>query len=111
VSEHARNLSGGELQRLIAESELPVVADFWAPWCPPCRRLGPTVEQLAREFEGRVVVVKVNIDDDAAAPGSFDIRSIPALLFFRDGKLVERRSGAASHGELKDAVERLLETR
>lgn len=101
-------LEAAQLQQLISESELPYVVDFWAPWCPPCRRLAPTLEQLAQEFDGRLVVLKVNIEDDRQVTERFEIRSIPTLLFFRQGRLVNRHSGALTYVELKRLFEQLL---
>src|SRR5262249_5903551 len=107
VSENTKNVTSEALDQLIDESDRPVVVDVWAPWCPPCRRLAPTLEQLAQEFEGRIGVAKANIDEDPKAAGKLEVKSIPTLLFYRNGQLVDRRVGASSAPELKRIFEQL----
>lgn len=85
-------------------SPLPVIVDLWAPWCGPCRTLGPILEQLAVEFAGHCKLVKVNVDDAPALSQRFDAGSIPTLLFMRDGRVVSRRVGAAPADQLRDWV-------
>lgn len=82
--------------------ESPVaVVDFWAPWCGPCRYLGPILDDLARDLAGRVVVGKVNVDENPVTPGAFQVTGIPTLLVFREGRLVDRIVGAAPKEQLK----------
>ena len=84
----------------------PVVLDCWAPWCGPCRSVGPVIDQLAREYAGRVKFAKLNTDENQRTAGQFSIRSIPTLLFFKTGKLVNQQVGALPKGE----IEKLLRT-
>ncbi len=92
----------------ILASGKPVMVDFWAPWCGPCRMLSPIVEELAGEFEGRVVIAKCNVDEAQEIPVKFGIRNIPTLLFFKNGELVDKVVGAASKGDITKKLEALL---
>ncbi|MDO4511570.1 MAG: thioredoxin [Bacteroidales bacterium] len=90
------------------ESGKPVVIDFWAEWCGPCRHIGPFVEELAEEFEGRVLIGKYDVDEGDDLPVDYGIRSIPTILFFKDGELKNRHVGSASKDDLKKKIEELL---
>ncbi len=83
-----------------------VLVDFWAPWCAPCRRLAPTVDQLADEYNGRLTVAKVNIDENPITPNRFFIRGIPTLLLFKNGELKETVVGLAAKGDLVRAIDK-----
>ncbi|MCQ2290944.1 MAG: thioredoxin [Muribaculaceae bacterium] len=90
------------------ESGKPVVIDFWAEWCGPCRHIAPYVEELAEEFEGRVLIGKYDVDEGDDLPVDYSIRSIPTLLFFKDGELKNRHVGSATKDDLKKKIEELL---
>ncbi len=90
------------------ESGRPVVIDFWATWCVPCKRVAPIIEELAEEYEGRVLIGKYNVDEGDELSGQYGIRNIPTILFFKDGEMKERYVGSATKEVLKEKVEAIL---
>lgn len=92
----------------VINSEAPVLVDFWAAWCGPCRMIAPMIEELADEFEGRAKIVKMDVDNNPQTPMQFGIRSIPTLLFFKDGEVVDQLIGASSKRVLAEKLESLV---
>ncbi len=113
MSDNAKTANGvktftdGNFQTEVVASGTPVLVDFWAQWCGPCHMLTPTVEQLAGEYDGRVAVGKLNIDENPKTAAEFGIRSIPTILVFQDGKVAEALVGVQPKDRYKDVLDKL----
>ena len=94
--------------REVLQSSTPVLIDFWAPWCAPCRAIGPVVEELAAEYAGRLKVVKMNVDDHPQTPSRYGVRGIPNLILFQGGQVKEQIVGAVPKAQLVKAIGKLL---
>ena len=105
---HVQTFTDGNFEETVLKSSAPVLVDFWAEWCGPCKRLGPTVDALASEYAGRLTIGKLNIDDNPTTPEKFQIRGIPTLLLFKGGLVVESVVGLAHKDDLKKAIDRHL---
>jgi thioredoxin 1 len=92
----------------VRQSEIPVVVDFWAEWCGPCKQIGPALEELSEEYAGRVKIVKVNVDDNPDSPAQMGVRSIPALFLFKDGQVVSNKVGAAPKASIASWISSAL---
>ncbi len=102
------HLTEGNFKKEVLESDLPVLVDFWAPWCGPCRIIAPVIEELAREYHGKVKVGKVNIDENPAVATRYTIMSIPTVMFFKRGKVADQVVGALGKADLKRKIEESL---
>ena len=108
MSEHVKELTDGNWDSEVLQAKETVLVDFWAAWCGPCRMIAPTIESLAAEFNGRAKVGKLNVDDNPAVAERYRITSIPTLLVFRGGQIVDQRVGGAPKTELASLIERQL---
>ena len=86
-------------------SNIPVVVDFWAEWCVPCKQIAPALEELASEYEGEIIIAKVNVDDNPISPSKFGVRGIPALFLFKNGEMVSSKVGASPKASLQSWIE------
>ncbi len=85
-----------------------MLVDFWAEWCAPCKQIGPALEEIADEYDGKITIAKINIDDNPETPGRFGVRGIPTLMIFRDGELAAPKVGAAPKGQLTAWIDNIL---
>ncbi len=100
----ATQITDATFSDMVLKSELPVLLDFWAPWCGPCRAVGPIVDELATEYEGKVLVAKMNVDENPATPTQFGIRAIPTLIIFKNGEVIEQITGAVTKEALQEKL-------
>jgi thioredoxin 1 len=101
-------ITDGNFDATVLKASTPVLVDFWAPWCGPCKAIGPVVNELAGEYEGRVSVGKMNVDDNPATPGKFGIRAIPTLILFKGGQVVDQITGAVGKTQLAAMMDKAL---
>jgi thioredoxin 1 len=106
-SNAVRQLTDGDFESTVNGGK-PVFIDFWAPWCGPCRIVGPIVEELAPTYEGKAVIAKMNVDDNPMVAQRFGVTSIPTMIMFKDGKMVDRMVGAAPKNTLQSFIDRNL---
>lgn len=104
----AQMINDADFESVVLKSDIPVVVDFWAEWCGPCKMLLPIVEELSKDFEGKVKIVKMNVDDAENTPVKYGIRNIPTLLFFKNGEVVDKQVGAAAKPILAEKINALL---
>ncbi|MDE0791048.1 MAG: thioredoxin [Flavobacteriales bacterium] len=104
----ALEITESNFEELVIKSDKPVLVDFWAEWCGPCRMVGPIVDELSNDFDGRAVVGKVNVDAEGGISMKYGIRNIPTLLIFKDGEIVDKQVGVAPKQVLADKLEALI---
>ena len=103
-----KTFTDATFQQDVLQSKTPVVVDFWAPWCTPCRIVGPIIEELAKEYQGKMVVGKLNVDDNQNTAGQYNVMSIPTVMIFKDGKPVKSIIGAQGKESYKKAFDEAL---
>jgi thioredoxin 1 len=106
ASEHVLTFTDGGFDQEVLNSDVPVLVDFWAPWCGPCRAIAPVVDVLASEYSGKVKIGKLNVDDNQGTAGRFNVRGIPTLLLFKGGQVVESIVGMAPKDDLKKVIDK-----
>ena len=108
AGENTLNFTDSAFDQDVLKSDVPVLVDFWAPWCGPCKAMGPTVDALATEYAGKIKVGKMNTDENQQVPMRYQIRGIPTLLLFKGGQVVEQVVGLAQKEDLKKAIDKHL---
>ena len=104
MGQHTVEITDANFEQEVASSTVPVLVDFWAEWCGPCRMIAPTVDAVAEEYTGKLKVGKVNVDENSGTAMRFNVRGIPTLLLFKDGKVVDQRVGAVPKGDILKMV-------
>lgn len=107
ASDKVQQITDAEFDTTIKSAQ-PTLVDFWAPWCGPCKAIGPVVEELADEYDGKVTIAKMNVDDNPVTPGKFGIRAIPTLIIFKDGEIVDQITGAVGKSQLIELINKAL---
>ena len=101
-------ITDANIAGLMAEGK-PMILDFWATWCGPCQMIGPMIDELAEEFDGKIIIGKVNVDENSDLPSQYGVRNIPTILFFKGGELVNKLVGAQSKAKLQEEAQKLLD--
>ncbi len=108
ASEKVQAFTDANFESDVLQSNLPVIVDFWATWCAPCKAIGPVIDAIAEEYDGKVKVGKVNVDENPATPSKYGVRGIPTIILFKDGKVIDQLVGAVPKAQLEVLVKKAL---
>ena len=108
MGENVIEIEDSSFETEILQADRPALVDFWAPWCGPCKAIGPAINDLAGIFGDRIKFAKCNVDDNPVTPGKYGIKAIPTLIFFKDGQVVEQITGMVAKSKLEEAINKLL---
>ncbi|NLV24414.1 MAG: thioredoxin TrxA [Deltaproteobacteria bacterium] len=108
ASESVLQLTDGNFESEVLQSSIPVLVDFWASWCGPCKAIAPLIDEVAAEYQGKIKVGKVNVDDNQGTPATYGVRGIPTLILFKNGEVVDQIVGAVPKIQLKSLIDKAL---
>jgi thioredoxin len=103
------HVTDAAFEKVVLQSVIPIIVDFWAPWCGPCRSIAPILEKVAKEYAGKILVAKVNTDENPEWAGKYGVQGIPTMLFVANGKIIHRQTGAPPEPILRDIIEQFVE--
>jgi len=108
MAENIIEIDDDSFEKIILKSDKPVMVDFWAPWCGPCKAISPTVEALSKTYDGKMAFAKVNVDENPLTPSKYGVQAIPTLIFFKDGEIVEQITGMVAKEKLEETIKGIL---
>jgi thioredoxin len=108
MAENILDVSDSTFDSEVLKSEIPVLVDFWAPWCGPCKAIGPVIEEISKDYEGKVKFLKCNVDDNPATPGNYGIRAIPTLLLFKGGEKLDQIVGMVDKAKIEETLNKSI---
>lgn len=108
AGQNVLHVSDAEFDAKVLKASIPSLVDFWAPWCGPCKAIGPVIDELADQYGAKAQIVKMNVDDNPATPGKYGIRAIPTLILFKDGQVVDQVTGAVGKTQLASMIDKAL---
>lgn len=108
AGDKVKQVADGDFDSQVLKSDVPSLVDFWAPWCGPCKAIGPVIDELAEEYDGKVNIFKMNVDDSPATPGKYGIRAIPTLIVFKGGEVVEQVTGAVGKSQIVSMITKAM---
>ena len=108
MADSVSEISDSDFENTVLKSDLPVLVDFWAPWCGPCKSIAPILEEVAGEFTDKLIIKKMNVDENPLTPSKYNVRGIPNLVFFKDGNVVNQIVGAVPKEQLIEAVNQVV---
>ncbi len=109
MAENIKEISDDSFEKIVLKSDKPVMVDFWAPWCGPCKAIAPTIDALEKEFGDKMSFVKVNVDDNPVSPSKYGVQAIPTLIFFKNGEIADKITGMVAKQKLEETIKTVLQ--